>query len=194
MSQVNRDLLDSSVELLLDLELDGAATPTERELLAAGQGPELLACRVELERLHVALRRSVAEVRPGFRDQVLASLEPAGWEARHARGWRAPVAAMVVFGGLAAVLLGRGVAENSVAWGLFAALRDFVLAVAVAGGGFATASWRGLNVTLTDLVGGSLETRVALLIVALALNAGVFLWVRNVRRRARQQATSRARS
>lgn len=180
------------VQLLLDLEADGVLTQEECQLLAENVAPEAIATsRAELAQLHAALRRSRVEVRAGFHEQVLAAVGPAGWEARHLRGWRLPLAAMVVLGVLAATLLGRNAAESSAFLGLAAALGDFVVAVAVAGGGFATASWRGVHLALTDLVGASLGTQLAFGVLAVGANLGVLLLVRNVRRRSRENALMR---
>lgn len=184
------------VELLLDLEADGAPlTPRESEALAelAADRPELADQRRELTRLHAAIARSRVEVRPDFRGAVLSALGPAGWEARHSRGWRFPLAALLALGTLAVTLLSRSAAEGGAALGLFGVLRDFVVAVAVAGGGLATASWRGLNLTLLDLVGSSTGTQVAFVLLALAANLGVVLLIRQVRRHSRATAAARGR-
>lgn len=192
MSQ-SQETLDSTLELLLDLEADGSVTAAEREQLeAAATRPAVAERRRELSSLHQRLAASRVEARPGFREQVLAALEPAGWEARHRRAWKLPVAAMVVLGSLAAMLLGRSAAEDGAAVGLFATLSDFLVAVAVAGGGLATASWQGLNLTLTDLIGSSIGTQIAFVVLALGANVALVAAIRSVLRRARAAANSRA--
>lgn len=180
------------VQLLLDLEADGVLSQEECELLAESVDPDAVAtARAELAQLHAVLRASKVEARSGFHEQVVAAVSPAGWEARHVRGWRLPLAAMVVMGVLAAALLGRNASESGAALGLVAALSDFALAVAVAGGGFATASWRGLHLALTDMVGASLGTQIAFGVLAVGANLGVVLLVRQVRRRVREHALMR---
>jgi hypothetical protein len=189
----SQETLDSTLELLLDLEADGSVTAPEREQLeAAATRPGVAERRRELSSLHQRLAASRVEARPGFREQVLAALEPAGWEARHRRAWKLPVAAMVVLGSLAAMLLGRSAAEDGAAVGLASALSDFLVAVAVAGGGLATASWQGLHLTLTDLVGASVGTQIAFVVLALGANAALFAGIRSVLRRARASANTRA--
>jgi hypothetical protein len=99
----------------LDLEAEGALPPREAAALArhlAGCAD----CRAEREalaRLHRALAASRLPVRDGFAERVMAALPAAGWEARHPRAWRLPLALLVLLAGSAAALAGVSSARRS---------------------------------------------------------------------------------
>src|SRR5687767_12461862 len=91
----------------LNLDADGLLAGEERTLL----NEHLASCadcrgeREELAALEGLLRSSAVAVRPDFKETVMASLQPAGWEARSPRMWRFPAAVFVLLGGLAAAFM-----------------------------------------------------------------------------------------
>jgi len=142
--------------LTLGFEVD--LKPGERALLADHLA-QCGDCRRRHEQV-VALDRLLAAeripVRPTFRQAVMASLPPAGWEARAPRAWRLPAAAVVLFGSLAAALAvsGRGAAADAGASGLAPlwAVAEMLQAAALAGAGLLNASWKGLGMVVGEII------------------------------------------
>ncbi len=144
---------------------------------------ECAECRSErraLARLDHLLVNGVVPVRDGFRDEVLAALPAAGWEARSPRAWRAPLAVMLALVAAAAVLLGAqsGSVPGGFA-GAFAALGQMVLTGVLAATGLLWASWRGLGLALD----ASLSPASAIALIALVVSLDVLVLALLSRRR-----------
>jgi hypothetical protein len=167
----------------LELELDGRLAPEQQALLAA-HARDCAACgaaRVAQARLGALLSATAVEVAPGFRDRVLAALPAAGWESRHPRSWRLPLAAFAVLGGLGAALVGMSSAhlEGGSVLGALLALGGLVRAAALAGAGLLGASWKGVGLGVRELFASPLNLGVfGVLVLCLDL-----LLVSMVRRR-----------
>ena len=118
----------------------------------------------EEERLDGLLKQEAVPVRVGFVDEVMANLPDAHW-ARHRRApWAVAVAATVLLGLVAALLLGRS-SETSLVTGLLASVGDLLAVSLAAGAGFLGASWGGLRTVASEAMQGSP--------VSLALLAGL---------------------
>ncbi len=152
----HRQRHDVYYQELLELELDGRLTPEQQALLEAHAG-DCAACgatRRSQARLARLLSAAAVEVEPGFRDRIVAALPAAGWECRHPRSWRLPLAAFALLGGLAAALVGASSAQidgGSVV-GALLALGGLVRAATLAGAGLLGASWKGLGLAMRELL------------------------------------------
>jgi hypothetical protein len=180
----------------LELELDGRLAPAERERLAAhaAECPRCGAARRGQERLGALLQEARVAVEPGFRARVLAALPAAGWEARHPRTWRLPLAAFALLGGLAAVLLGVSSAHvepGGSVLGAVLALGGLARAAVLAGAGLLGASWKGVGLAVSELLGSPLNVA-ALGLLVLCLDLLVVSLVRR-RRSAAAPAAGRRR-
>jgi Putative zinc-finger len=168
----------------LQLEAEGDLAPELRERLEGhlAQCPECQAEQRDLAHLHRVLVRGRLPVRTDFRESVLAALPAAGWESRHPRTWRFPVAVAVLFGVLAATcfgLVGGSGAGRSPVWGAVSALGGFFRATLVAGAGLVHASWKGWGMVFGEIF-NSWATLGAFAVLVLCLN---LLLVSLVRRR-----------
>jgi anti-sigma factor ChrR (cupin superfamily) len=178
----------------LSLDQDGALKPAERTLLA-DHVAVCDACRRHRDQL-VALDRLLAAerlpVRPKFRQMVMASLPPAGWEARAPRTWRLPAAAVVLFGSMAAALAVSGSgAGNAPGFAPLLAVAEMLQAATLAGAGLLNASWKGLGMVVGDVIASPASMAMFAFLV-ICLNLLVISLVR--RRRPAAAATSQLRS
>jgi hypothetical protein len=110
--------------------------------------------REELMALESLLQSSALPVRADFRDQVLAALPSAGWEARAPRTWPFPVAVLFLFAAVSAAVLGAGSgagAESSLLATL-GAVAELCWSSVLAGAGLLDASWRGFGLVVADLI------------------------------------------
>lgn len=167
---------------LLYLEADGELTTAERAALhrhLPGCG-ECRRARVELERLHLVMGDSRVPVRPSFREEVLAALPPAGWEAAHPRYWVASLVLMVAIGATAAGLLSSagGAGSSLPMAGALGAVVDLLRSALLAGAGLLTASWKGLGMAVDKALEGSILNRVAFGAVILGVNILFFRFLR----------------
>jgi len=137
----------------LNLDADGLLMGEERTLL----NEHLASCaecrheREELAALEGLLRSSALVVRPDFKETVMASLQPAGWEARSPRTWRFPAAVFVLLGGLAALLVAGSGTEPAGVSALLAVGSMFEAAL-LAGAGLLAASWKGIGMVLDKVI------------------------------------------
>ncbi|HEX9942908.1 MAG TPA: zf-HC2 domain-containing protein [Thermoanaerobaculia bacterium] len=138
----------------LNLDVDGLLAGAQRTRLEE----HLATCgecrreRAELMALAGLLGRATIEVRPGFRETVMASLPAAGWEARSSRAWRFPAAVFVLLGALAAALMVAGPASSSTGLSALLAVGGMFRAAALAGAGLLAASWKGIGLIVEDVI------------------------------------------
>ncbi|HYO11822.1 MAG TPA: zf-HC2 domain-containing protein [Thermoanaerobaculia bacterium] len=167
----------------LNLDADGMLPREERARLDEHLAtcPECRRERDELAALDRLFQETRIAVRPDFRESVLAALPAAGWEARSARAWRFPVAALVLLAGIAAALLSAGsiAGADSSGLGTLAAVVEMVWATVMAGSGLLKASWKGIGIVVEDVLSSPL-TLGAFGVFVLCLN---LLLVSLVRRR-----------
>lgn len=159
---------------LLYLEGDGELTTAERAALHRHlpRCGECRRARVELERLDQVMASGRVPVREGFRDEILAALPPAGWEAAHPRYWIASLALFLGVGGTAAALLSSGGGEVSSLplAGAFGAVFDLLRSAMLAGGGLLAASWKGMGMAVEKALDGSTLSWVAFGAVILGID------------------------
>lgn len=138
----------------LNLDADGLLAGEERTLL----NEHLASCagcrreREELAALEGLLRSSAVAVRPDFKETVMASLQPAGWEARSPRTWRFPAAVFVLLGGLAAALMVAGSAAEPSGVSALLAVGSMFQAALLAGAGLLAASWKGVGLVFQEVI------------------------------------------
>ncbi len=145
---------------------------------------ECRAERRELARLDHLLANDLVSVREGFRDDVLAALPAAGWEARSPRAWRVPlavtlallVAAVALVGVSSGAHPGAGVGGFA---GVVAALGQMLVTGVLAASGLLWASWRGLGLALD----ASLSPASAIALIALVVSLDVLVLALVARRR-----------
>lgn len=178
---------------LLQLEADGELSRVEAQRLerhlagCAGCRAE----RRELARLDELLTAASVPVRPGFRDEVVASLPSAAWESRHPASWAAgAVLALLLGGGAFALTSGAGVTSSPLAE-IFVAVFDLFRSSLVAGAGLLDASWRGLGLALARLLEGSWINLAAFGVFVFGVNALFVRLLLATRRRVRQAAARR---
>ncbi len=146
----------------LELELDGRLAPEQEARLAAhaAECARCSAARRSQAQLAALLAGTRVEVEPDFRERVLQALVPAGWESRHPRTWRLPLAAFALLGGLAAALLGVSSAHveagGSVV-GALLALGGLARAAVLTGAGLLGASWKGIGLAVRELLDSPLN-------------------------------------
>ena len=147
-------------------ELEPAVTARlERHLESCA---ECRATRAALARAAAQIEAEQVAVRPGFADEVAATLPPAVWETRRPSGWSWAGTLLVLLlagaAGLVAVLPGLTptTAATTVLDPVVAALRDRAA--------LALGSWRGLEMALERLTGGSAVGMAALAAAVLALD------------------------
>lgn len=138
----------------LNLDADGLLAGEERTLL----NEHLDSCAVcrrereELAALEGLLRSSAVAVRPDFKETVMASLQPAGWEARSPRTWRFPAAVFVLLGGLAAAFMVAGPAAEPSGVSALLAVGSMFQAALLAGAGLLAASWKGVGLVFQEVI------------------------------------------
>ena len=138
----------------LNLDADGLLAGEERTLL----NEHLASCadcrgeREELAALEGLLRSSAVAVRPDFQETVMASLQPAGWEARSPRTWRFPAAVFVLMGGLAAALMVAGPGAEPAGVSALLAVGSMFQAALLAGAGLLAASWKGMGLLFEEVI------------------------------------------
>ena len=173
----------ATIEDWLQRELDGdlSAAETERLTAALEASPGARAERAAYARLAEALGERRIAVGEGFRERVMASLPPAGWEGRAARAWRLPLALLAAFGAAAAVLL--RFASGSSVGGSLAAVAGLFKTALLAGGGMLTHTWSGLRMAVGELVSTSPAGAVGLAVLFAGL---CLLTALSLRRRVRR--------
>lgn len=140
----------------LYLEADGELSGPERARLDR----HLVSCaecrrvRDELPALFDLLDSDRVEVRPGFTDEVMSALPPAGWEARHPRAWVSAAAVLVALIGLSALLVGTSGGQME-GVGVVVAIAELFRSTMTAGAGLLTASWQGLGMAMGEIAGAS---------------------------------------
>ena len=190
MAMVDRTTLKE----LLQRHLDGVLSSQEQRLLDEGlrRAPDLAAEGRQLRSLATHMEAARIPVRGDFREQVMAALPPAAWEARAARSWRLPVAFLAALVG-SLVGLARWMPESFQAQGpvagTLAAVGDLLRASVVTGAGLLGATWKGLQAGAVELFAASPMTALGLLVLALGLNLLFFLGLRS-RKRTRAQETA----
>lgn len=138
----------------LNLDADGLLAGEERTLL----NEHLASCadcrreREELAALEGLLRSSALPVRSDFKETVMASLQPAGWEARSPRTWRFPAAVFVLMGGLAAALMVAGSGAEPAGVSALLAVGSMFQAALLAGAGLLGASWKGMGLLFEEVI------------------------------------------
>ncbi|HEV2856238.1 MAG TPA: zf-HC2 domain-containing protein [Thermoanaerobaculia bacterium] len=175
----------------LNLDADGLLGSKERTLLEE----HLASCpgcrreQEELAALEGLLRGSAVPVRSGFRDTVMASLQPAGWEARAPRAWGFPAAVIVLLGGLAAAFMVTGSASEPSGVSALLAVGSLLQAALLAGAGLLTASWKGMGLLFEEVISSPVSLG-AFGFLVLCLNLLLISLVRR-RRPARAAAQSK---
>jgi anti-sigma factor RsiW len=138
----------------LNLDADGLLAGEERTLL----NEHLASCadcrreREELAALEGLLRSSALAVRSDFKETVMASLQPAGWEGRSPRTWRFPAAVFVLLGGLAAALMVAGSGAEPAGVSALLAVGSMFQAALLAGAGLLAASWKGVGLVFQEVI------------------------------------------
>lgn len=118
--------------------------------------------------LAAILARGRLPVREGFRNQVMAALPTAGWEARAPRAWSFPLAMVVLLAGLATALLGSGTPAVS-GWEAVMAVGGMFRAGLLAGAGLLAASWRGVGMVFDGALTPGALTAFAVFVLCLNL-------------------------
>jgi anti-sigma factor RsiW len=148
----------------LNLEADGGLPPDRRGRLEehVASCPGCQAERRELLRMAELLEHGRLPVRADFAASVFAALPATGWEARHPRAWRLPVAVFALLAALAFVLPWIAVSHGGVAGagreipaasilGVAAAVLGLVRAAVTAGAGLLGASWKSIGLVVAEL-------------------------------------------
>ncbi len=174
----------------LNLEADGCLPREEHAELEEHlvTCPECRAERQELAALSELLVRSRIEVRPDFRDKVMAALPAAGWESRYPRAWGLPAAVCLLLGAIAAFLLGSSPTEAGGS-GLrtVLAVAEMFQATALAGAGMLAASWKSWGLILEQKLASPVSLG-AFFVLVVCLN---LLLISLVRRRRLEAPASR---
>ena len=166
----------------LNLDVDGELPPVQRAQLDdhLAACPECRSERDEMLAFESLLAENRVAVRPGFRDQVLASLPAAGWESRAPRTWGFPAAVVVLLAGIAAALLGSArVGSSSSMLSTLAAVGGMLQATLQAGAGLLAASWKGIGLVFAEALSSPMSLGVFVFLV-ICLN---LLLISLVRRR-----------
>ena len=178
---------------LLQMQADGELSRLEAQSLDRHLGA-CAACRAEkreLARLDELLAAAAVQVRPGFREEVVASLPSAAWESRHPASWAAGVVLVLLLGGGAfALTSGAGVSASPLAE-IFVAVFDLFRSSLLAGAGLLDASWRGLGLALGRLFDGSLLNLAAFGVFVIGVDALFLRLLLKTRRKVRQAAAAR---
>jgi anti-sigma factor RsiW len=176
----------------LNLEADGRLPRDER-----GRLEDHLAtcsdCRTELDGmrgLDGLLLQASLPLRKGFRDDVMAALPAAGWEARAPRTWGFPAALFVLFGVIATAVIGSGSgAGEHAGLGALSAIFGMFHATVLAGSGLLGASWKGLGLVFEEMLSSPMSLGMFGVFV-LCLN---ILLVSMIRRRRTAEVEARSR-
>lgn len=152
--------------------------------------------RAEIGRLDAILRSGDIAVPEGFSARVVAALPPTGWESRHPRAWRLPVAiALALFAGATFTIANSAgdASFGSALLGAVFALASLGKAAALAGAGLLGATWSGLGLAL----GNALDTPGRVVTLAVFLVSLDLLLISLLRRRrqtaSQAEASGRAR-
>jgi anti-sigma factor RsiW len=139
----------------LNLEADGRLPRDERTRLEQHLAT-CSACRSELDELRALddlLLQARVPLREGFRDDVLAALPAAGWEARAPRTWGFPAALFVLLGVIATAVIGSSAAAGEHAGlGALSAVFGMFQATVLAGAGLLAASWKGFGLVFEEIL------------------------------------------
>jgi anti-sigma factor RsiW len=139
----------------LNLEADGRLPRNERARLEDHLAT-CSACRSELDELRELeglLVQASVPVREGFRDDILAALPAAGWEARAPRTWGFPAAMFILLGVIATAVIGSGSAGGEHAGlGALSAVFSMFQATVLAGSGLLGASWKGIGLVFQEML------------------------------------------
>ena len=141
----------------LDLDADNRLEGEEERARLDEHLASCAECREERQELRAfagLLRRSAVEVRPDFRQAVMASLPTASWEARSAsaRTWRFPAAVLVLLGALGAGLLLGGSEPSGAGFSILLAVGSLCRAALLAGAGLLAASWKGVGLVVERVI------------------------------------------
>jgi len=182
------DSADHDPTLLVDLSVDGALDPAEREALRARVADDGALRREEreLKRLHEVLAAGRVTARPGFATGVMAALpESAPWADRRLLGWRSVLGTLAAVLALAlgafAVAGATGTGVNGPGFATARAVAAFATSAALSGAGLLAASWRGVGMAVAAAL--DLPATVAFGIGVVAVNALLIALLRRPRRR-----------
>lgn len=186
---------------LLDLESDGALEAADSSALRAAleASSELREERRQLVLLNEVLSASRISPRPGFVDDVMASLPASpAWSVAPVpavRRWRFPIAALVMLAVAGMILMSLdpgGLQAAASVGGLMAAIGGLLTSTLMAGAGLLGASWRGVGMALGEAL--TLPQQVAFGVAVVALNILLFRLVRHGRRERATERTGSASS
>jgi hypothetical protein len=180
------DSADHDPTLLVDLSVDGALAPAEREALRARVADDGALRREEreLQRLHEVLAAGRVTARPGFATAVMAALpESAPWADRRLLGWRSVLGTLAAVLALAVGTFAVAGAQGSGGAGFATAraVAAFATSAALSGAGLLAASWRGVGMAVAAAL--DLPATVAFGIGVVAVNALLIALLRRPRRR-----------
>jgi hypothetical protein len=133
---------------------------------------------LRMDGLDALLEAGRVPVREGFHARVMASLPSAGWEAarrpaRSAAFWRWPVAVLAALVALTRALVGMSstqLAPGGSFLGALAALADLFASSALAGAGLLGASWQGIGLVTSEILGEIPGGLVAFAVLVVCLN------------------------
>lgn len=171
----------------LFLEPDGELSReqlAELDAWSAGSA-EIAATRRQVERLDALLAGSKIDVRDGFQQQLMTSLPPAGWHARHPRSWWVAAMVLAVLGGSSALLMGLSAAQLEPASPFVAAMAavgEMLTSSIAAGAGLIGASWHGIGLVFGEWLGQSMPNTVAFVVAVVGIS---LLLLRRLRRQPR---------
>lgn len=180
---------------LLDLDVDGMTTPEEgRRLESHGGGPEFILEKNALENVHRVLDSARIQVKSGFKDNVMAALPVASWEAKGRWAWVFPAAVFALFMVATVGLMGQAEAPMGGALGgLLASVGQMIVATAATGAGLLDASWRALGWGVRDLVLSSPAIGVGFGLALLSLAVLLYSLLRQRNRKKLSHVRSRRR-
>lgn len=180
--------------LLVDLEKDGALTPSERsrleaQLEAGGPMADSLAQEAgSLGALQSLLEQARVAVHPEFVDRVMSAIE-SHRATQQRRIFAVAAAALLALVAATALLIGLstgGAEAAGAASGPLGAVGDFFVTTLVAGAGLLGASWQGFGAALGQWLGESVVNLIGFGALVIGLNVLFFSLLR--RRRAAVRA------